>query len=86
MINLPGSDPTIQINLGGMRQVGAILSEENLALTAGIRRAAREQVQSQSLQRLARLGAPLLKLPFLLGGSASLPAIGKLTTALASQR
>ena len=55
------------------------------ALAAGIRRAAREQVQSQSLVRLAELGAPLLQLPFLLEGAASLPAVSKLVTALASQ-
>ncbi|MES1183622.1 MAG: ArsA family ATPase [Myxococcales bacterium] len=58
----------------------------SLALAAGIRRAAREQVQSQSLERLAQLGAPLLQLPFLLEGAASLPAVGKLVQALASQR
>jgi hypothetical protein len=55
------------------------------ALAAGIRRAAREQVQAQSLERLASLGAPLLKLPFLLEGAASVPAVGKLVAALASQ-
>jgi anion-transporting ArsA/GET3 family ATPase len=55
------------------------------ALAAGIRRAAREQVQSQSLERLAELGAPLLQLPFLLEGAASLPAVSKLVAALASQ-
>lgn len=55
-----------------------------LALAAGIRRAAREQVQAQSLERLSTLGAPLLKLPFLLEGAATLPAIRKLVTALAS--
>ena len=57
----------------------------SLALAAGIRRAAREQVQAQSLERLASLGAPLLKLPFLLEGAASLPAVSKLVAALASQ-
>jgi anion-transporting ArsA/GET3 family ATPase len=57
----------------------------SLALAAGIRRAAREHVQSQSLERLAQLGAPLLELPFLLEGAASLPAVGKLVQALASQ-
>jgi anion-transporting ArsA/GET3 family ATPase len=58
----------------------------SLALAAGIRRAAREQVQAHSLERLGTLGAPLLKLPFLPEGAASLPAIRKLVAALASQR
>ena len=58
----------------------------SLALGAGIRRAAREQVQSQSLERLATLGVPLLQLPFLVEGATSLPAIGKLVEALATQR
>ena len=56
----------------------------SLALAAGIRRAAREQVQAQSLERLATLGAPLLELPFLLEGAATLPAIRKLVEALGS--
>ncbi len=56
----------------------------SLALAAGIRRAAREQVQAQSLARLATLGAPVLKLPFLLEGAATLPAINKLVESLAS--
>ncbi|HEX2875659.1 MAG TPA: ArsA family ATPase [Polyangiaceae bacterium] len=56
----------------------------SLALGAGIRRAAREQVQSQSLERLAKLGVPLLKLPFLVEGATSLPAISKLVDALAA--
>jgi hypothetical protein len=57
----------------------------SLALAAGIRRAAREQVQAQSLERLTSLGVPLLRLPFLLEGAASLPAVGKLVAALAAQ-
>jgi anion-transporting ArsA/GET3 family ATPase len=56
----------------------------SLALGAGIRRAAREQVQGQSLTRLRTLGAPVLELPFLLEGAATLPAIKKLVAALAS--
>ena len=52
------------------------------ALAAGIRRAAREEVQTECLQRLAGLGAPLLQLPFLPEGAASLGAIGKLVHAL----
>jgi hypothetical protein len=54
----------------------------SLALGAGIRRAAREQVQSQSLERLAELGVPLLQLPFLVEGASSMPAISKLVDAL----
>jgi len=53
------------------------------ALGAGIRRAARELVQSQSLTRLAALGVPQLRLPFLAEGANSWPAIGKLVEALA---
>ncbi len=56
----------------------------SLALAAGIRRAAREQVQAQSLERLSTLGVPVLKLPFLVEGAASLSAIRKLVDALAS--
>jgi anion-transporting ArsA/GET3 family ATPase len=52
------------------------------ALAAGIRRAAREQVQAESLQRLAGLGAPLLELPFLLGGASNASAITSLADAL----
>jgi anion-transporting ArsA/GET3 family ATPase len=56
------------------------------ALAAGIRRAAREQVQSQSLSRLEALGAPVFRLPFLVGGATSLAAIGQLVSAFESQR
>lgn len=53
------------------------------ALGAGIRRAAREKVQLDSLQRLLTLGAPLLELPFLPEGAGSASAIAQLTDALA---
>lgn len=56
------------------------------ALAAGIRRAAREQVQAQSLARLRALGAPLFELPFLVGGATNLNAIAQLVSALDSQR
>jgi anion-transporting ArsA/GET3 family ATPase len=56
-----------------------------LALGAGIRRAAREQVQAASLQRLATLGAPLLRLPFVPSGVQSPSAISGLVQALAEQ-
>lgn len=58
------------------------------ALAAGIRRAARELVQTQSLERLAGLGAPCLRLPFLAEGASGPAAIGLLVDALtrASQR
>jgi len=52
------------------------------ALAAGIRRAAREKVQAESLRRLASLGAPLLHLPFLPEGAGSASALSKLTDAL----
>jgi hypothetical protein len=52
------------------------------ALAAGIRRAAREEVQTECLKRLAGLGAPLLELPFLPEGAASVAALGKLIAAL----
>jgi anion-transporting ArsA/GET3 family ATPase len=55
----------------------------SLALGAGIRRAAREQVQSQSLARLATLHAPQLRLPFLPEGATSPSSINKLVAALA---
>jgi anion-transporting ArsA/GET3 family ATPase len=52
------------------------------ALAAGIRRAAREKVQVESVQRLAQLGAPQIRLPFLPEGVNSAPALAKLTAAL----
>ena len=57
-----------------------------LALSAGIRRAARELVQAESLERLAALGAPLLQLPFLHAGAGSASAITNLADALAQAR
>jgi anion-transporting ArsA/GET3 family ATPase len=55
------------------------------ALGAGIRRAAREQVQAASLTRLASLGAPLLELPFLPDGAQTPAAISTLVATLAEQ-
>jgi anion-transporting ArsA/GET3 family ATPase len=52
------------------------------ALAAGVRRAAREQVQAESLKRLAELGAPLLTLPFLPNGANSATAVQSLSQAL----
>lgn len=52
------------------------------ALAAGIRRAAREEVQTASLARLGGLGAPLYTLPFLPGGAANLGALAQLVSAL----
>jgi anion-transporting ArsA/GET3 family ATPase len=54
----------------------------SLALGAGIRRAAREAVQVESLRRLAALRAPLLQLPFLFEGAQSSAALAKLVAAL----
>jgi hypothetical protein len=55
----------------------------SLALAAGIRRAAREQVQSQSLERLAALGVPCLRLPFLIDGATRPAAVSQLVETLA---
>jgi anion-transporting ArsA/GET3 family ATPase len=55
----------------------------SLALGAGIRRAAREQVQSQSLARLAVLRVPQLRLPFLPEGATSPSSVSKLVQVLA---
>ncbi len=52
------------------------------ALAAGVRRAAREQVQVESLQKLATLGALQLQLPFLVEGVRDATALAKLTAAL----
>lgn len=57
----------------------------SLALGAGIRRAAREQVQATSVERLAALRAPLIRLPFLAGGVDGPSAITSLLGALAEQ-
>jgi anion-transporting ArsA/GET3 family ATPase len=51
-------------------------------LAAGIRRAAREQVQAESLARLSAIGARRLELPFLAEGANSAAAVTKLTQAL----
>ena len=55
------------------------------ALGAGIRRAAREQVQAASLERLGSLGAPMLELPFLSAGVHDARAIASLSAALSAQ-
>lgn len=55
------------------------------ALAAGVRRAAREQVQAASLARLATLGAPLYELPFLPAGANTGAAISALVGALGAQ-
>jgi anion-transporting ArsA/GET3 family ATPase len=55
-----------------------------LALGAGIRRAAREAVQVESLRRLSALRAPLLELPFLFEGAQSGAALAKLVAALSA--
>ncbi|HEY6080893.1 MAG TPA: ArsA family ATPase [Polyangiaceae bacterium] len=51
------------------------------ALAAGIRRAARELIQAESLQRLGRLPVQQLRLPFLAQGASSLDAIERLASA-----
>jgi anion-transporting ArsA/GET3 family ATPase len=56
-----------------------------LTLGAGIRRAAREQVQAACLARLATLGAPLISLPFLPGGVDGPRSLASLLAALAAQ-
>lgn len=58
----------------------------SLALAAGIRRAAREKVQVDSVRRLAALGAQQLRLPFLIGGAHDAAALSKLTAALGASR
>lgn len=52
------------------------------ALGAGIRRAAREKVQVESVARLGTLGAPLIQLPFLPEGAGSASALTQLANAL----
>jgi anion-transporting ArsA/GET3 family ATPase len=55
------------------------------ALAAGIRRAARQDVQTECLRRLGSLGAPRLELPFLPEGVSHAAAITRLVGALRSQ-
>lgn len=50
-------------------------------LDSGVRRAVRERIQNESLNRLAALGVPLRKLDLVLGGAASPPAIAQLARA-----
>jgi anion-transporting ArsA/GET3 family ATPase len=57
----------------------------SLALGAGIRRAAREAVQVESMRRLSELPAPLLQLPFLVEGAQSGAALAKLVSALSAR-
>lgn len=57
-----------------------------LAMAAGIRRAAREKVQVESVARLAQLGAPQIQLPFLVEGVNDAAALARLTAALNSAR
>ena len=54
----------------------------SLALAAGVRRAAREKVQVESLLRLATLGAVRFDLPFLLEGASSPAGVAKLAAVL----
>ena len=58
----------------------------SLSLAAGIRRAAREKVQVESVRRLAGLGAPQIQLPFLVEGANSAAALARLTAALVQTR
>lgn len=60
----------------------AVTDAAAAALGAGIRRAAREKVQVECLQRLSALGAPLLRLPFLSEGASSTAALTQLGNAL----
>lgn len=53
-----------------------------LALAAGIRRAAREKLQRESLQRLRALAAPQMRLPYLPEGVTGHGALIKLAAAL----
>ena len=53
-----------------------------LALASGIRRACREKVQAESMQRLRALAAPQLRLPYLPEGVSGPAALGKLAAAL----
>lgn len=53
-----------------------------LALAAGIRRAAREKVQSESLRRLQALGVTQLRLPYLPDGVRGSQAVAQLGAAL----
>jgi anion-transporting ArsA/GET3 family ATPase len=53
-------------------------SDGAFALSAGIRRAAREAIQAESLERLHALGLPELELPVLVGGAVSAQAIDTL--------
>ncbi|HEY2405704.1 MAG TPA: ArsA family ATPase [Polyangiaceae bacterium] len=50
-------------------------------LACGVRRALREQVQEQSLERLSALGAPVRRLELLMSGAASPDAIERLSEA-----
>jgi len=52
------------------------------ALAAAIRRAAREVVQRESLERLTGLGAPLFKLPFMPEGPSDAEALRELSSAM----
>ncbi len=47
-------------------------------LDSGVRRAARQRIQDESLTRLAALGVPLRKLELALGGAATAPVIAQL--------
>lgn len=55
-----------------------------LALAAGIRRAAREKIQAESLERLRALPAPQLRLPYLAEGVTTHAAVTQLASALGS--
>jgi anion-transporting ArsA/GET3 family ATPase len=75
-------DASARAALAGVAEpVGA--DPASLALAAGVRRAAREQVQADSLARLATLGAPLYQLPFVPAGVSTPRAVTELVAALA---
>ena len=59
-------------------QLATLAGSEDAVLESGVRRAARERIQADSLARLATLGVPLRELELLLDGAATPEAVLRL--------
>jgi hypothetical protein len=69
--------------LGGLGAI-ASASSARAVLDSAVRRALRERIQEESLQRLSQIGAPLRRLELLLDGAATPDAVLRLAKSFAS--
>jgi anion-transporting ArsA/GET3 family ATPase len=79
---LPLFDPAERRALGRLRDFEPVSPAERV-LACGVRRALREQVGDESIERLRALGAPVRRLELLASGATSAAAIERLSLAFA---